>query len=118
MALLVDIASEMSVFEGPASKHIMFTMGDDFTYQVSRVTRLVKFLPIEILFALSSFFGNYKIKSQLQGSSFLQLWLSIHFCQKKENELGFVLGNFLTNSVSCTAGRLRFELPDLEKFNL
>jgi uncharacterized protein YfaT (DUF1175 family) len=47
MTLLLDIASEMSFFEGPASKHIMFTMGDDFTYQVGRVTRLGKFLSIE-----------------------------------------------------------------------
>jgi hypothetical protein len=36
MTLLLDIASEMSFFEGPASKHIMFTMGEDFSYQVGR----------------------------------------------------------------------------------
>ena len=32
--LLLNVLSETSYFEGPGSKHIMFTMGDDFTYQV------------------------------------------------------------------------------------
>ena len=32
--LLLNVVSETSFYEGPGAKHIMFTMGDDFTYQV------------------------------------------------------------------------------------
>ena len=32
--VLLNVLSETSYFEGPGAKHVMFTMGDDFTYQV------------------------------------------------------------------------------------
>jgi hypothetical protein len=32
--VLLNALAEASYFEGPAAKHIMFTMGDDFNYQV------------------------------------------------------------------------------------
>jgi hypothetical protein len=32
--LLMNVLGEVDSFEGPAAKHIMFKMGDDFQYQV------------------------------------------------------------------------------------
>ena len=36
--VLLNVLAEVDHFEGPAAKHIMFTMGDDFTYQVKHLS--------------------------------------------------------------------------------
>ena len=54
LKVLSDVLAEVDHFEGAAAKHIMFTMGDDFTYQVFMFKTKTK------IFIEDAFYKKYK----------------------------------------------------------